>query len=359
MKKILNRLHEHFIPSERNAFQPHFLRLKIAAGILGVVLLLEAIYLAASFVIIPRSDYLAAIFASVLIEQTNEERVADDLNGLVVNDTLVKVAQMKADDMAAKGYFAHNSPDGKTPWYWFKEAGYDYAAAGENLAVNFTDSKDVTNAWMHSPTHRANILNGNYTEIGIATAQGVYKGRNVIFVVQEFGRPALIARETSKATTAKDVFEAAVDSSVRTIPAPTSVPEQDTPEAEVAPVVLSVAEDRSLQLVATPSPRAIAGAETQKIEVVIKDPDDPKLGSTTPSSVSVGKVAALLASPRNVMTTVYLVLLGIILLALGLAVFIKIRIQHPHIIANGVLLIAIIASLIIFNIAVGSWQGMI
>ena len=48
--------------------------------------------------------------------------------------------------------------------------------AGENLAVNFSDSQDVTNAWMNSPEHRANILNGDFTQIGIATAQGTYKG---------------------------------------------------------------------------------------------------------------------------------------------------------------------------------------
>ena len=61
---------------------------------------------------------------------------------------------MKAQDMATLGYFAHVSPDGKTPWYWIEKVGYDYQYAGENLAINFSDSKDVTNAWMASPLHK-------------------------------------------------------------------------------------------------------------------------------------------------------------------------------------------------------------
>lgn len=105
------------------------------------------------------------------------------------NDLLSAAAQLKANDMAAKGYFAHVSPDGKTPWYWIDKVGYSYDYAGENLAVNFIDSADVSNAWMASPTHRANILNPVFKEVGTATAVGTYKGRNAIFVVQLFGTP--------------------------------------------------------------------------------------------------------------------------------------------------------------------------
>ena len=47
-------------------------------------------------------------------------------------------AQAKADDMATKGYFAHTSPDGKNSWYWFKQAGYTFTYAGENLALDFS-----------------------------------------------------------------------------------------------------------------------------------------------------------------------------------------------------------------------------
>jgi hypothetical protein len=98
-------------------------------------------------------------------------------------------AQAKADDMAAKGYFSHTGPDGKEPWAWIKEAGYSYQYAGENLAVRFTDSADVVNAWMASPTHRANIVKPAYTEIGVGIAQGEFQGQPATYVVQYFGAP--------------------------------------------------------------------------------------------------------------------------------------------------------------------------
>ena len=135
-------------------------------------------------------DSLSAIYAAVLVNLTNQNRVAANISELKVSPILEKAAQMKADDMAGKSYFAHNTPDGKTPWYWFEQAGYKYIYAGENLAVNFQNSEDIETAWMNSKTHWYNIMNPKYTEIGIATSTGIYKGRQAVFVVQMFGAPA-------------------------------------------------------------------------------------------------------------------------------------------------------------------------
>src|SRR3989344_4740191 len=93
--------------------------------------------------------------------------------------------------MASKGYFAHVSPEGQSPWYWLKQAGYSFSYAGENLAVDFSDSADVSRAWLDSPGHRANILNKNFLETGVAISKGMYQGRETTFVVQFFGRQAL------------------------------------------------------------------------------------------------------------------------------------------------------------------------
>lgn len=134
-------------------------------------------------------DSVAAIYTSVLINLTNRDRVLNNITELKINPLLEKAAQMKADDMAQKSYFAHNTPDGKAPWYWFTEAGYRYKYAGENLAVNFQNSEDVQTAWMNSRGHFLNIVNPKYTEIGIATSTGLYKGREAVFVVQMFGTP--------------------------------------------------------------------------------------------------------------------------------------------------------------------------
>lgn len=137
--------------------------------------------------VLPSGMMQAAVLPAVLVDQTNEERVRVGETGLRVSPLLTEAAQAKADDMATKGYFAHTSPTGVSPWYWFDQVNYQYAYAGENLAVNFSDSRRVTDAWMNSLLHRQNILNTNFTEIGIATATGVYKGREAVFVVQLFG----------------------------------------------------------------------------------------------------------------------------------------------------------------------------
>ncbi|MBI5004417.1 hypothetical protein HZC00_04990 [Candidatus Kaiserbacteria bacterium] len=142
-----------------------------------------------------RFPQVAAVVSAVIVDLTNGDRTTNDLSILKVNPVLVAAAQTKADDMAAKGYFAHTSPDGTDPWHWFAEAGYQFDYAGENLAIDFSDSADVERAWMNSPTHRENILNTQFTEIGIATAVGMYQGRMTTFVVQEFGTPKGTSRK--------------------------------------------------------------------------------------------------------------------------------------------------------------------
>ena len=360
--------HRHFIPSHVNGFQPYFLRLKIAAGILGLVLGVEALYLAQTFLVLPNSDYFAAVFATVLVEQTNQSRMTENLSSLSVNTTLERAAQLKANDMASKSYFAHNSPDGKTPWYWFEAVGYDYAAAGENLAVNFSDSKDISEAWMHSPTHRANIMNGNYTEIGIATARGEYKGKDAIFVVQELGRPSLIARQLDTASgTARSIQEMIVTATHTTptpvtIKLPTLTTQPALPPKPNTKLEQNVVEGRELVLTPTntsATPKSlpstiVAGAETQKLAIPVYPVNLPILERS-----HVSKLDLLLASPRQATSTIYLILAAIILFALGLAVFIKIRVQYPHIIANGILLVAILLSLVVLNQALGFTQGVI
>lgn len=132
-------------------------------------------------------EYLAAVYADVLVSLANQSRPKS--GELKVNPLLAIAAQNKAYDMAKRGYFSHVTPEGKAPWQWITEAGYSYAYAGENLAVNFTESEDVNAAWLNSPSHRANIVNNKFTEIGIATAEGMYDGRKATYVVQMFGAP--------------------------------------------------------------------------------------------------------------------------------------------------------------------------
>jgi hypothetical protein len=344
-----------------------------AAGILGLIVVVEALYLVGTFVILPSSNYFAAVFASVLVDQTNGVRQTESLGTLKTNPILEHAARLKVEDMVAKGYFSHNSPDGKTPWYWFDKAGYNYAAAGENLAVNFVDSQDVTNAWMQSPTHRANIMSGNYTEIGIAVMSGMYKGREAIFVVQEFGRPSVRAQETLVSNS--EEHEPIIVLSPPT-PNPSPVTKHVSPATTKKPVVTaSQVTTTPAPARSTPTTTAVAGVETQKLPVSISstlvpsEPEPIRVAETSESpslndrnspirvaeasEIAPSSIDTLVASPRQVTTTIYFILATLIALVLSLTVLIKIRVQHPHLVVNGILLIAITLSFVLLNSVIG------
>lgn len=123
-----------------------------------------------------------------IIEITNSYRTQNNLPPLTKNDLLTTAAQSKADDMFAKQYFEHVAPDGTTPAQRVLKTGYNYKVTGENLALgDFKDEQDLVDAWMASPGHRANILNPDYKEIGVATGLNNYQDRNTWMAVQEFG----------------------------------------------------------------------------------------------------------------------------------------------------------------------------
>ena len=186
-------LQNHFIPHPRNNYHPHILGHR-ALALFSVLLLSAKIFTIALLAWGPIAPaFSSAITEPNIINLTNQSRVQYGEAALTENSELDKAAQAKADDMLARGYFAHVTPDGRTPWSFITAAGYNYLMAGENLAVNFTEAEDVETAWMNSPGHRANILNKDFVEIGIGVSQGQYEGHNAIFVVQELGtrgRPA-------------------------------------------------------------------------------------------------------------------------------------------------------------------------
>lgn len=129
-----------------------------------------------------------AIFGSgEIVQLTNAQRSKLGLAPLTFNRQLSAAAAAKAEDMLANDYWAHNSPAGKTPWNFITTAGYNYIFAGENLARDFSDASGVVGAWMQSPSHRANLLDGNFRDIGVAVVRGELNGREGTLVVQMFG----------------------------------------------------------------------------------------------------------------------------------------------------------------------------
>lgn len=124
-----------------------------------------------------------------VIEDTNLQRQKLGLSTLKENAALSAAARAKAANMFEENYWAHFSPSGKDPWGFIKNTGYKFSYAGENLARNFQTSQDVVTAWMNSPSHRDNILNSHYQDIGIAVLDGNLQGQRTTLVVQMFGSP--------------------------------------------------------------------------------------------------------------------------------------------------------------------------
>ncbi|MBP2636763.1 MAG: SCP-like extracellular [Firmicutes bacterium] len=112
----------------------------------------------------------------------NADRAANGLPALKLNTSLVKLARNYAQDMINRNYFSHYNPEGQSPFDRMQQAGISYSAAGENLAIN-TSVTAAEKAFMNSSGHRANILNSNYTEVGVGVRTS---SSGSVYVVQEF-----------------------------------------------------------------------------------------------------------------------------------------------------------------------------
>ena len=124
---------------------------------------------------VPQVDSSVAAYEAEVVRLVNEIRQENGLKPLSANWELSRVARYKSQDMKDKGYFAHNSPTYGTPFQMIRAFGISFRTAGENIAYGYATPKAVVNGWMNSSGHRANILNGSYTQIGVGyVAQGNY-----------------------------------------------------------------------------------------------------------------------------------------------------------------------------------------
>lgn len=128
-----------------------------------------------------------------VIEATNQARLAAGLAPLTVNAELATAAEDKSLDMETRQYFAHQSPQGFDPWYWIKKHNYAFSFAGENLAINFSDSKRLLAAWLASPEHKQNILNPLYHDIGVTVHTVTVGEQRYTLIVQLFGTPKTLS----------------------------------------------------------------------------------------------------------------------------------------------------------------------
>lgn len=142
-------------------------------------------------------SYASFITPQQIIDITNVKRREQGLGILKLDAQLSSAAAAKAGDMFARDYWAHVSPIGTQPWFFISQAGYGYRYAGENLARDFNDSAAVVQAWVDSPSHRENLFNPKYQDVGVAVVNGTISGHETTLVVQIFGAK-LTAQPTPK-----------------------------------------------------------------------------------------------------------------------------------------------------------------
>ena len=195
-------LEHFFLPRPSNNHRAKILHPK---GITFVLSLLIVIQIGLIFISRVRPDVLGFatdISVERLLELTNQKRLENGISTLNLNQELSQAAAGKANDMFGNNYWAHVSPSGKTPWDFIIGAGYQYVYAGENLAKDFQDSSGVVNAWMDSASHRENLMQEKYKDVGFAIVNGKIDGEETTLVVQMFGTksPGNVVPESKKVT---------------------------------------------------------------------------------------------------------------------------------------------------------------
>lgn len=198
MKDFLSHL---FIPRESNNHRSKLLHHQ------HLIFTIAVFFFAAIILSYVRSTFPSVLGTTIAISEqellviTNEKRVEEGQEALVLNDQLSKAAAEKAKDMLSRNYWAHYAPDGTTPWSFIKGQGYTYVYAGENLARGFSTSSDVVSAWMASPSHRENMLSNRYKEVGFAVVEGELSGEKTTLVVEMFGNTTTqLAKSTKPAS---------------------------------------------------------------------------------------------------------------------------------------------------------------
>ncbi len=212
--------------------------------------------------------YATEMSAGALLSATNQKRAESGLPALALNSLLNSSASAKANDMVTKDYWSHVSPSGAEPWVFFDASGYSYQKAGENLAYGFTTSSETIVGWMNSPSHRANMLDSGYTEVGFGfkNSENFVGTGNETVVVAHYAKPYVAPAPPPPPEPAPAVNEPAQQQVTQETetqePAPSEQPVVETPvDQEVvdqtnetdAILPLPVVDDRYNQPVTTES----------------------------------------------------------------------------------------------------------
>ncbi|MCA9358196.1 hypothetical protein KC902_02960 [Candidatus Kaiserbacteria bacterium] len=334
---------------------------KIAMTLMAVLAVLTFVGSNLHALLWQQSSWLVGtVLPAVVVDLTNEERAMNHAAPLQRNAVLDEAARLKAEHMAKYEYFAHFSPDGVSPWHWFDKAGYRYAFAGENLAIHFTDSDEVVEAWMNSPAHRQNIVDQKYTEIGVGTAKGEYEGYKTVYVVQLFGAPA--------ATPAPAVAAVEQESQVTALPAVTvreesllelsdelvksevageSLPAATTLREEVSTAAPTPPPQTAQNVPDSPAPAVTKTVTMANDVVVVEMPVISTSSGLAVAQITRGTgslhagatVSAVLTKPNELLQFVYTVVGSVVVLLLSLSIVLEARRLRLAQVAYGIMLL--------------------
>ena len=272
-RHVVRHLTNWFVPHKRNDHRPHLVRkhgLALMAGLIVAVQLSANVLMGANARVL---GYASDITVADLLAQTNQQRAANGLPALKLDARLNNSATMKANNMFQENYWAHVSPSGIQPWYWFNQAGYHYLYAGENLAKDFDTTSGVMTGWMNSAGHRANILNANYKDVGFSVMNGTLQGGQTTLVVAHYGAESsggggTTATPTPKPTVKATIATAAPTPLVTATPAPSPTPEPTPSPAPSPTPTLSPAASASPALLAPSAPVGLSKSFFQPLALL-------------------------------------------------------------------------------------------
>jgi len=342
IREAILRLKPIFIPSQANNFRPKFLTSRVLLYCLLVLFILKIITVP-FLIYFPKSALFGDISKIALIKMLNQDRKEAGLGPLKENTVLNNAAVLKAEDMLAKDYFSHQSPEGISPWYWFKQAGYNYKIAGENLAIGFLDSGEVNQAWLDSPSHKANLLNSNYKDVGIAILKGDFQGNETTVVVQLFGQlqqtasgPKVITKEEVKKETATPTAEASAKEATGT----------QTLSSEFASIVKEhsfFSTPRFAQLTKEVAPALVKEDKSSSSPFAAARVEDAQEKATF------GLFSFLSSDYQKILKILIYGFLALIILALIINIFVRIDIQHADLILKTLGFIAVLVLFILVD----------
>lgn len=200
-------------------------------------LALPLIFLCIGLFLLPQIGFLTSISEEAIIQLTNEERKKLGLNDLYANPLLKKAAYLKGQSIIEAQQFQHEL-NGRKFSSWIRDAGYNYSYTGENLAINFFTNEGAIKAWMESPTHKSNIINDKFTEIGVAVLEDNFNNEKTTLIVQIFGAPLvqLASLPTNTTPTRVEVINI-------TSPPGMSLGVMQSSDAEIQPIKLVMGEN--------------------------------------------------------------------------------------------------------------------